>query len=159
MYELVNMYKLVSLIVSHTKVSKLYFYKCIHFLLFLSLSTVLIHQFHPYTKIPTLIPRIATMISHIPILIPRVPTLILNILVIPFILFPDSPFRLLQRAFVDSSIYIQIILIRTLPEMFLQSENNNNNTNNGKHYFESTLSSLQFFFAAAKNQFKPYKAI
>ena len=70
MYELVNMYKLVSLIVSHTKVSKLYFYKCTHFLLFLSLSTVLIHQFHSYTKIPTLIPRIPTLISHIPTLIP-----------------------------------------------------------------------------------------
>ena len=70
---------------------------------------------------------------------------------------PRFPFRLLQRAFVDSSIYIQIISIRSLPEMFLQSENNNNNTN--KHYFESTFSSLQFFFAAAKNEFKPYKAI
>ena len=137
--------------------SKLYFYKCTHFLLFLSLSTVLIHQFHSYTKIPTLIPRIPTLISHIPTLIPCVPTLVLNILVIPLILFPDSPFRLLQRAFVDSSIYIQIISIRSLPEIFLQSENNNNNTN--KHYFESTFSSLQFFFAAAKNQFKPYKAI
>ena len=40
---------------SHTKVSKLYFYKYAHFLLFLSLSTVLIHQFHLSTKIFTLI--------------------------------------------------------------------------------------------------------
>ena len=50
--------KLVSLIVSHTKVSKLYFYKCAHFFLFLSLSTVLIHHFHSYTKILALIPLI-----------------------------------------------------------------------------------------------------
>ena len=43
--------------------SKLYFYKCVHFLLFLSLSTVLIHQFHFYTKILTLITLISTPIS------------------------------------------------------------------------------------------------
>ena len=41
----------------------LYFYKCAHFLLFLSLSTVLIHQFHSYTKILTLIPLIPTLNS------------------------------------------------------------------------------------------------
>ena len=52
--------KLVSLIVSHTKLSKLYFYKCAHFLLFLSLSILLIHQFHSYSKIVTLIPLIPT---------------------------------------------------------------------------------------------------
>ena len=49
-----TVFTIVSLIVSHAKVSKLYFYKCAHFLLFLSLSTVLIHQFHSYTKILTL---------------------------------------------------------------------------------------------------------
>ena len=62
-------------------------YKCTHFLLFLSLSTVIIHQFHSYTKILTLVPRIPT----IPTLIPRIP-------IIPLIHFPDSPFWLLQIA-------------------------------------------------------------
>ena len=52
--------KLVSLIVSRTKTSKLYFYKSTHFFFFLSLSTVPIHQFHSYTKILTLIPLIPT---------------------------------------------------------------------------------------------------
>ena len=47
-------------LVSHTKVSKLYFYKSAHFLLFLSLSTFLIHHFNSYTKILTLIPLIST---------------------------------------------------------------------------------------------------
>ena len=45
------MFKLVSLIVSHTKVS---------FLLFLSLPTVFINRFHSYTKNLTLIPLIPT---------------------------------------------------------------------------------------------------
>ena len=45
---------------SHTKVSKLYFYKYAHFLLFLSLSTVLNHQFHLSTKVFTLIPLTPT---------------------------------------------------------------------------------------------------
>ena len=71
-------FKLVSLIISHTEVSKLNFHKCTHFLLFLSLSTVIIRQSHSYTKILTLIP-----------LIP----------IISLILFPDFPFRLLQIAF------------------------------------------------------------
>ena len=71
-------FKLVSLIISHTKVSKLNFHKCTHFLLFLSLSTVIIRQSHSYTKVLTLIP-----------LIP----------IISLILFPDFPFRLLQIAF------------------------------------------------------------
>ena len=53
-------FKLVSLIVSHTKVLKLYFHKCTHLLLFLSLSTVLSQQFHSHTKILTLIPFIPT---------------------------------------------------------------------------------------------------
>ena len=42
-------------------------------------------------RIPTLIPRIATLIPHVPTLTPLVP-------IIPFIPFPDSPFRLLQVA-------------------------------------------------------------
>ena len=46
--------------VSHTKVPKLYFYKRVHFLSLLSLSTVLIHQSHSNTKILTLIPLIPT---------------------------------------------------------------------------------------------------
>ena len=98
------------------KVSKLYFYKCAHFLLFLSLSTVLVHQFHSYTKILTLIPLIPTTIPHILTMIPRIPTLIPpipiiptliphistlipHISIIPLIPFIDSPFRLLQIAF------------------------------------------------------------
>ena len=40
--------------------SKPYFYKFAHFFLFLSLTTVVIHQFHSYTKILTLIPLIRT---------------------------------------------------------------------------------------------------
>ena len=44
-----------SLILCHTKVSNLYFYKCTHFLLFLSLSTFFLHHFHAYKKILTLI--------------------------------------------------------------------------------------------------------
>ena len=62
-----SVFKLVSLITSHTKVSKLYFYKCEHFLLFLSLSTVIIPQFHSYTKILTrvlLIPTHSSLHSH-----------------------------------------------------------------------------------------------
>ena len=98
---------------------KLYFYKCTHFLLFLSLSTVIINRFHSYAKIltlipliptlipsiptpipriPTLIPRIRTLIPRIPTLIPHIPTLIPRIPIIPPILFPDSLFQLLQIA-------------------------------------------------------------
>ena len=44
----------------------------------------------PIPHIPTLIPRVPTVIPHVPTLIPRVHTLIL------LILFPDSPFRILQ---------------------------------------------------------------
>ena len=84
---------------------KLYFYKHTHFLLFLSLSTVVIHQFDSYTKIlslilliPTVNPRIPTLIARIPTLIPHIPTLIPRIPIIPLIPFPDSPFRLLQIA-------------------------------------------------------------
>ena len=40
--------------------SKLYFYKCAHFLLFLSHSTFFIHHFHSHAKILTLIPLIPT---------------------------------------------------------------------------------------------------
>ena len=69
-------------------------YKCTHFLLFLSLSTVIIHQFHSYTKILTLIPRIPTLIPRIP----TIPTLIPRIPIIPLVHFPDSPFWLLQIA-------------------------------------------------------------
>ena len=52
--------ELVFLIVSHTKVSKLYFHKCAHFFLSLSLSTFFIHHLYSYTKILTLIPLIPT---------------------------------------------------------------------------------------------------
>ena len=92
---------------------------------FLSLSTVIIHQFHSYSKIFTLIPtiptlifRIPTLILGIPTLIPRIPiiptliprisTLIPCILIIPLISFSDSLFRLLQIAFMTIYIYIYI---------------------------------------------------
>ena len=55
-----SVFKLVFLTVSPTKVSKLYFHKCSNFLLFLSLSTLFIHQFYAYTKILILIPFIPT---------------------------------------------------------------------------------------------------
>ena len=94
---------------------------------FLSLSTVIIHQFHSYTKIFTLIPtiptlifRIPTLILGIPTLIPRIPiiptliprisTLIPCILIIPLISFSDSLFRLLQIAFMTIYIYIYIYI-------------------------------------------------
>ena len=51
--------KLFFLIVSRTSV-KLFSYKCAHFLLFLFLSTLFIHQFYSYTKILILIPLIPT---------------------------------------------------------------------------------------------------
>ena len=44
-------------------------------------------------RVPTLIPRVPTQIPHIPSLIPRVP-------IIPLILFPDSPLRLLEIALI-----------------------------------------------------------
>ena len=119
--------KSVSLIISHTEVSKLYFYKCTPFLLFFSLSTFIIRQFHSYAKIFTLIPLIPTLIPCIPRIltlnprIPIIPTLIPRIPTFPpwfpslppwfpafptwfspchhpLIPFPDSPFRLLQIA-------------------------------------------------------------
>ena len=110
--------ELVFLIVSHTKVSKLYFHKCAHFFLSLSLSTFFIHHLYSYTKILTLIPLIPTpfpcipiLISHIPIipiLIPCIPiiptmisgitTLIPHISIIPLISIPDSSFQPLQIA-------------------------------------------------------------
>ena len=61
MWKQKSIFKLVSLIISHTKVSKRYFYKCAYFLLFLSLSTVIIRQFHSYTKILT---RILFILTH-----------------------------------------------------------------------------------------------
>ena len=61
---------------------------------------------HPDSPIPTLIPRIPTLISRILTLIPRVPpslilrvpNLIPRVPIITLILFPYSPFRLLQIA-------------------------------------------------------------
>ena len=55
--------------------SKLYFHKCAHFFLFLSLSTFFIHHIYPHTKILTLTPLIPTLISRIPTPIYFVPTL------------------------------------------------------------------------------------
>ena len=68
-----------SLTVSHTKVSKVHFYKCALFFLSLSLFTFFIHHFHSYKKILTLIPLIPTLIPCISTPIPRIPTLILRI--------------------------------------------------------------------------------
>ena len=48
--------------------------------------------------IPTPIPSIPTVIPRIPALIPRVPILIPRVPIISLILFPDSPFWLLQVA-------------------------------------------------------------
>ena len=53
---------------------------------FLSLSTVIIHKFHSYTKILTLIPRIP---------------------IIPLILFPNSKLRLLQIAIITFTMLLQ----------------------------------------------------
>ena len=81
---------------------KLYFYNWTRFLLFLSLSTVIIHQSHSYTKILTPIPLIPTLIPRVPTLILRILTLIPHIPIIPFIPLPDTPFQLLQIASVVS---------------------------------------------------------
>ena len=92
--------------------SELYFDKCTHFLLFLSLSAVPIHQFHSCTKILTLISLIPT--TNSPHSHPYSPYSHHYSLHshpdsphshsdsphshIPLIPFPDSPFRLLQIA-------------------------------------------------------------
>ena len=55
---------------SYTKVSKLYFYKCAHFLLVLSLSIVITRQFHSFSKSLTLISLIPTLIPRITIIPP-----------------------------------------------------------------------------------------
>ena len=116
--------------------SKLYFYQCALFLLFLSLSTFFIHHFHSYTKIltlipliptpsslhfhsdsriPTPIPHITTLIPHIPTPISRIPALILCIpILIPFIPFPDSPFRFLQILMTSS--FLKILKIGTFQQ-------------------------------------------
>ena len=65
-----SVFTLVSLIMSYTKVSKLYFYKCAHFLLVLSLSIVIIRQFHSFSKSLTLISLIPTLILRITIIPP-----------------------------------------------------------------------------------------
>ena len=64
---------------------------------FLYLSAVIIHQFHSYTKIltlisliPTPVPRIPTLILRIPTLISIIPTLIPRIPIIPT-LIPALP--------------------------------------------------------------------
>ena len=61
------------------------------FRFFLFLFHSITHISTPISRIPTLIPRFTTLIPH-------VPTLILSVPIIPFIQFPDSPFRLLQLA-------------------------------------------------------------
>ena len=106
---------------------KLYFYKCTHFLLFLSLSTVRIHQFHSYTNIltlipliPTLIPRIPNLISCIPTPIPCIPTMILRIpTLIPRIPSPVSsiPTLIPHIAIIPTLIsHIPIILLIPFPD-------------------------------------------
>ena len=50
-------------------------------------------------RIPTLISRILNLIPRIPTLIPHIPTLVPRIYIIPFIPFPDFPFRFLQIPF------------------------------------------------------------
>ena len=51
---------MVSLIVSLTKVSKVYFYKCAHFLSYLFLSSFFVYQLHSYTKLLSVISLIST---------------------------------------------------------------------------------------------------
>ena len=116
-----------TLIVSHTKVSKLYFYKCVHIILFLSLSTCFTHQFHSYTKILTLIlviptlnsphsrtpiPRIPTLIPHIPTPVPRIPTLIPRI---PIFLLIPSPIP-------NSGFYRQFLFFMISKSLFNQNK-------------------------------------
>ena len=92
------------------KVSKLYFYKLAHFILFLSLSTFFIHHFYSNAKILTLIPLISSNFPHcypdfphfqphLPHSLlshssPRISTLTPRIPIIPLIPFPsfDSSF-------------------------------------------------------------------
>ena len=57
-----SVFKLVSLIISHTEVSKLYFY--FYFLLFLSLSTVTIHQFCAVRKFSAWFPSFPPWSPH-----------------------------------------------------------------------------------------------
>ena len=84
-------YKLVS-----KQVSKLYFYKCAHFLLTLALSTFFIPHFYSYAKTFTLIYLIPIPHSphshpdpHIPTPIPCIPTMIHRILSL-FLEFPPG---------------------------------------------------------------------
>ena len=121
--------------------SKLYFYQCAHFLLFLSLPTFFIHHFHSYTKIltlitliptpnllhshpdsphshhiPTPIPRIPILIPRIHIiatLIPRIPTLILRIPIIPT-LIPRIP-TLILRIPIIPTLIPRIPIISLIP--------------------------------------------
>ena len=102
---------------------------------FLSLFSVIIHQFHSYTKNVTLIPFIPTPSSpHLhpdfshshpdsPHSHPYSPHsyLIPRISIIPFISFPNSPFRLLQIAFINGFKEKEIFYfkkIRQLPGEF-----------------------------------------
>ena len=50
--------------------------------------------------VPTLIPRVPTLIPRVPTLIPHIPSLIPRVPIIPLILFPDSPLRLLEIALI-----------------------------------------------------------
>ena len=58
-------FKLVSLIISHTKVSKLNFHKCTHFLLFLSLSTVIIRRLRRFSPLFPSFPSFPSFCSPI----------------------------------------------------------------------------------------------
>ena len=78
-------------------------------------------------SVPTLIPCVLTMIHCVPTLIPRIPTLIPCVPIISLIPFHDSPFRLLQIAYlfkeriqilpvrwpVDIETYLQIIIVNS----------------------------------------------
>ena len=105
---------LAPLIVSRTKMSELYFYKCAHFLSYLFLSPLFVHQLHSNTKILSLISLIPTsnylipFIPIIPTLIPHIPIILIlihRISIIPLIPFPDSPFGLLQIVYFEQELW------------------------------------------------------
>ena len=69
------------------------------FLLIIHIPTLIFRIPTLTPRILTLIPRILNLIPCIPTLIPHIPTLVPRIYIIPFIPFPDFPFRFLQIVF------------------------------------------------------------
>ena len=65
--------KSISLVASHAKVSKLYFYKCAHFLLFLTLSTIFIYHSTPIQRLSPWFPSLPLPIPPFPAFPPYFP--------------------------------------------------------------------------------------